>query len=153
MLTPTGYVKAEDLKVGDTVSSIRFEELSDDESSYVIENWSSDTLTPIEVTTTTIRAIKREVDSEAYISLNGDLFTPEHKILIELKGFYQFAMAGDVPLGAKVLKLSGDTLEGLIWDTITSNEVVLKTVKAYLFDTEDQDVLFTKGMLTHNYKM
>jgi hypothetical protein len=153
VLTPTGYIKAEDLKVGDTVSSIRFEELSDDESSYVVENWSSDTLTPIEVTSTTIKAIKHEVESDAYISLNGDLFTPEHKILIEIKGFYQFATAGDIPLGAKVLKLSGNTLGGLTWETITSNEVVLETVKAYLFDTEDQDVLFTEGMLTHNVKM
>lgn len=153
VLTPTGYIKAEDLKVGDTVSSIRFEELSDNESRYVVGNWSSNTLTPIEIMSTTIRSIKAEVDSEAYISLNGDLFTPEHPILIELKGFYQFAMAGNIPLGAKVLKLSGDTLGGLTWETITSNEVILEPVKAYLFDTEDQDVLFTKGMLTHNLKV
>lgn len=150
--TPLGYVKAEDIKVGDPVHSVRFAELSSDETSYSLTTWASLTMTPVEMLETTIKSIVVEKKVEAYISLNGDLFSAEHKILVEWEGKYFFAEAGNIEIGAKVLTRTSNSLNGLKWVMITSNEVVFEEATVYLFDTEEEDVLFTKGMLTHNLK-
>jgi intein/homing endonuclease len=151
--TPLGYVKAEDLKVGDPVHSIKFEELSSDETAYSLTTWSSMTMTPVEMLETSIKAIVVKKDVEAYVSLNGDLFSPEHRILVEWENKYFFAEAGGILVGYKVLTRTGNSLDGLKWVMITTNDVVFEEATVYLFDTEDEDVLFTKGMLTHNFKL
>ena len=109
-------------------------------------------MTPIEMVETTIRALVVKKTVDAYISINGDLFSAEHNILTEHNGKYFFAQAGDIGIGYKVLKRTGNSLTDLVWTMVTSNDVVFESATVYLFDAEDQDVLFTKGMLTHNMK-
>jgi hypothetical protein len=151
--TPKGFVKAEDLKVGDVVHSVRFEELSTDETAYSLLTWVSMSMTPVEMVETTVRALVVKKSVDAYISINGDLFSAEHNILVESNGKYSFAQAGDVGIGDRVLKRTGNSLNDLVWTMVLSNDVVFDSATVYLFDTEDQDVLFTKGMLTHNRKL
>jgi hypothetical protein len=132
---------------------VRFEELSTDETAYSLPNWTSMSITPVEMLETKVRALVVKKVVDAQISINGDLFSPEHPILVESNGKYFFAQAGDVALGDKVLKRTGDNLSDLVWTIVLSNDVIFESATVYLFDTEDQDVLFTKGMLTHNFKL
>jgi hypothetical protein len=109
-------------------------------------------ITPVEMLETKVRALVVKKVVDAQISINGDLFSPEHPILVESNGKYFFAQAGDISLGDKVLKRTGDSLSDLVWTMVLSNDVLFESATVYVFDTEDQDVLFTKGMLTHNLK-
>jgi hypothetical protein len=150
--TPTGFVQAKDIKVGDLVHAAKFAELSTDETVDTILDWSTSVLTPTELTTSTVTAIvvKKEVDY--YLNLNGDLVTPEHPVLVRHNGVHKFLPAGDIQLGYEVLKRNGDSLGALSWVPVTSNDVIEASDTVYLFDAEDDDVLFTANMLTHNFK-
>ena len=150
--TPTGFVKAEDIKVGDLVHAAKFAELSTDETVDTILNWSTNVLTPVELTTSTITAIVVKKPVDYYLSLNGDFMTPEHPVLVRHNGVHKFLPAGDIQLGYEVLKRNGDSLGALSWVTVTSNDVIEASDTVYLFDAEDDDVLFTANMLTHNFK-
>lgn len=150
--TPNGFVKAKDIKVGDVVHSIKFAELSTDETVDTIMNWSTGVLTPLELTTSVIKAIVLEQPVDFYLSLNGDLMTPEHPVLVRHNGIYKFMEAGDIHLGYEVLKRTGEALTDLKWVPVTSNEFIEAPDTVYLFDAEEDDVIFTASMLTHNRK-
>jgi hypothetical protein len=151
--TPNGFVQAKNIKVGDVVHSVRFAELSTDETVDTIMSWSTGTLTPLELTTSTITAIVTEKPVDYYLSLNGDLMTPEHPVLVRHEGTHKFMQAGDIHIGYEVLKRTGESLTDLEWVTVTSNDFIEATDMVYLFDAEDDDVLFTANMLTHNFKL
>jgi hypothetical protein len=150
--TPSGYVKAEDIVVGSVVHSVRFEELSTDETVYTLPEWNTSTLTPVELVETTITSVVVAKTVDVYLDLNGDLVTPEHPVLVKSGDVYRFKQAGDVQIGDLVLRRAGDTVDDLVWEPVVTNEVVEATVDVYLFDAEDQDVLFTKNFLSHNIK-
>ena len=152
ILTPNGFIQAKDIKVGDVVSSVRFEELSTDETAYSLDLWSSISMTPIETLETKIKSIKIEKPVDSYISINEDLFSGEHKILINKNGIYKFIEVKDIVIGDLVFKQNGTTLDTLEWVPVQSIQNINENATVYLFDTEDDDVLFTKGMLTHNIK-
>ena len=150
--TPTGYVMAKDLKVGDVVHAVKFAELSTDETSYTLPSWSTEVLTPTELVDTTITSVVLRKQVSVYLDLNGDLVTPEHPILVNSGGIYSFKQAGDVQLGDLVLRRNGETLTDLVWEPVTKNDVIENTETVYLFDAEDADVIFSKGFLSHNLK-
>lgn len=151
--TPNGFVQAKDIKVGDVVHSIKFAELSTDETADTVLNWSKTVLTPTELTTSVIRKIVLKKPVDFYLNLNGDLMTPEHPVLVRNNGIHSFMQAGDIHIGYEVLKRNGDNISDLEWVPVTSNEFVEASDVVYLFDAEDDDVLFTKNMLTHNIKL
>ena len=127
--------------------------MNKDQALELIDKHKNALINPVEMLETTIRALVVKKTVDAYLSINGDLFSPEHKILIERNGKYFFAEAGNVAVGDRVLKRTGNGLTDLVWTMVLSNDVVFESAMVYLFDTEDQDVLFTKGMLTHNFKL
>lgn len=151
--TPNGLVKAEDIKVGDLVNSVRFAELSTNETVDTIDLWNSRSLTPVYTTNSVVKkvAIKEEVDF--YLNLNGDYMTPEHRVLVKADGKYQFMEAGDIHIGYEVLKKVGPGLKDLQWTPVVINDIVEEKAMVYLFDTEEDDVIFTENMLTHNIKL
>lgn len=151
--TPNGLVKAEDIKVGDIVHSIKFEELSTDETRDTIANWWSTSLTPKEVNTAKVMALQLIDEADYFICLNGDYVTPDHIVLTNNNGLYKFKAAGDIHLGELVLKRGGDSVSDLQWVPITSNDFVQERTTIYLFDTEDDDVIFSENMLSHNRKL
>lgn len=151
--TPNGFVQAKDIKVGDVVHSVRFAELSTDETVNTIMGWSTNVLTPVELTTSTITAVITEKPVDYYLSINGDLMTPEHPVLVRHNGVHKFMSAGDIHVGYEVLKRDGDSLEELSWVPVTSNDFIESRDTVYLFDAEDDDVIFTANMLTHNLKL
>lgn len=151
--TPNGLVKAEDIKVGDIVHSIRFEELSTDETRDTIANWWSTSLTPKEVNTAKVIALQLIDEADYFVCLNGDYVTPDHIVLTNNNGLYKFKAAGDIHLGELVLKRGGDSVSDLQWVPITSNDFVQERTTIYLFDTEDDDVIFSENMLSHNRKL
>jgi hypothetical protein len=89
---------------------------------------------------------------DVYLDLNGDLVTPEHPVLVKSGDVYRFKQAGDIQLGDLVLRRDGNAVEDLVWEPVVKNDVVEATVDVYLFDAEDQDVLFTQNFLSHNLK-
>lgn len=151
--TPIGFVKAKDIKVGDLVHSVKFAELSTDETVDTIMSWSTNILTPTELTTSVIKKISIEKPVDYYLSLNGDLMTPEHPVLVRHNGIHSFMQAGDVHVGYEVLKRNGDNLFALEWVPVVSNDFIEAKDTVYLFDAEDDDVIFTANMLTHNIKL
>jgi hypothetical protein len=88
-----------------------------------------------------------------YLDLNGDFVTPEHRVLVHANGLYSFKEAGDIHIGDLILRRDGDQLSSLIWEPVTRNNVIQETAMVYLFDTEEDDVIFSKGMLSHNVKL
>ena len=79
--------------------------------------------------------------------------TPEHPVLVRHNGVHKFMQAGDIHVGYEVLKRNGDSLNSLAWVTVTSNNFIEAQDTVYLFDAEDDDVIFTANMLTHNFKL
>ncbi len=150
--TPNGLVPAEEIIVGDIVHSIRFNELTTDETAYTLDAWSADTLTPVEMLNTVVTSARAMRNVSTLIVINGDKYTSEHHILVDDGSTKRFAVAGDIQIGWKVLKRTGDSVENLAWVDVIQKDIIEEAATVYLFDTEDQDVLFTENMLTHNVK-
>jgi len=87
------------------------------------------------------------------ISINGDRFTAEHPILVRRDTTYSFTVAYLVQVGDLVLRRGGDTIDDLEWTPVVEKTVIDLPAMAYVFDTEEDDVLFTVNMLTHNLKL
>ena len=151
--TPTGFKLAKDLKIGDDVFSAVFAELSDDETVDRVDSWNSETLTPLSMRTTKIKAIKQTMDVSTYMRINGDYFSLNQTILIYRDGQYKFILSGAVKLGDKVLKRNGSGIEDLEYLIVTDLLIIYDNSTVYQFDTEDGDVFFTENMLVHNQKL
>ena len=151
--TPNGPVEAQHLRGGDVVYSVRFAELTTDETVYSLPLWSSESLTPVQMLTTVVQQVRVTRASMIQVSINGDRFTPEHPILVRRHTTYSFLSAGSVQVGDLVLRRGGDTVADLEWTPVMEKTVIDLPAIAYIFDTEEDDVLFTVGMLTHNLKM
>jgi hypothetical protein len=151
--TPNGPVEAQHLRGGDVVYSVRFAELTTDETVYSLPLWSSESLTPVQMLTTVVQQVRVTRASMMQISINGDRFTPEHPILVRRHTTYSFLSAGSVQVGDLVLRRGGDTVADLEWTPVMEKTVIDLPAIAYIFDTEEDDVLFTVGMLTHNLKL
>jgi hypothetical protein len=150
--TPSGLVPAEEILVGDIVHSVRFNELSTDETAYTLDAWTSETMTPVEMLNTVVTSARAIKTVSSLININGDKYSEEHHILVDDGSVKRFAVAGDVQIGWKVLKRTGESIENLSWVDVTQKEEIQENATVYLFDTEEQDVLFTENMLTHNIK-
>lgn len=151
--TPSGYVQAKNIGVGSIVHSIKFNELSTDETSYTLPNWNSETFTPIELKETTITGIAIKKTVNKYLYLNGDFITEEHPIFVKSGNIYSFKPAGSVSIGDFVLRRGGDLIQDLQWDEVTKKGEINMEAEVYLFDAEDEDVIFSKNMLSHNIKL
>ena len=105
------------------------------------------------VTKAVVRAVVVRKQVDVYLDLNGDLVTPEHRVLVKSNGAYSFKEAGDVHLGDLVLRKTGMSISDLVWEPVVKNEVIEKTAMVYLFDTEQDDVMFSANLLSHNMKL
>ena len=131
---------------------MRFAELSTDETSYVLLGWTSNTMTPTVANTTSVITVVPWAEVNTLISINGDKFSGEHPILVFNGETYTFVQAQDVQVGWQVLKRTAGGLEGLVWTEVTEAAVLEETSWVYRFDTENDDVLFTANLLSHNLK-
>jgi hypothetical protein len=104
------------------------------------------------ITKAMVKSIVVRKQVTEYLDLNGDFVTPEHRVLVHSNGVYSFKEAGDVHIGDLILRRDGDQLSNLIWEPVTRNNVIQETAMVYLFDTEEDDVIFSKAMLSHNIK-
>jgi hypothetical protein len=152
--TPDGLVAAKDLQVGDTVYTVSLQEipLGDEtgENDFNYMGFVSETLTPIEKTTTRIVSIFPSA-RDRVLGFNEEedkLFSTNQPIFVKVDGFYQIVPAVALSVGHYLIQVNDDgTFTEVL---INSIEEVFKNTTVYQFNCEPADWFIAGTYLVHN---
>jgi hypothetical protein len=152
--TPNGLVAAKNLQVGDEVYTVSLEEipLSDEtgQNDFDYIGFVSETLTPIEKTTTQIVAIQPS-PRDKVLGFNEEqekLFSTTQPVFVKINGFYQIAPAGALEVGNCLIQVNDDgTFTEIL---INSIEEISKNTTVYQFNCEPADWFIAGTYLVHN---
>lgn len=147
--------QAKDIEIGDEVMTVSYAEIDINSPDYEMFVWSSDSLTFIENSTTTIVDVQ-ELNKTQTVYFNGDQsaqFTLEHPILVnKLENgvdSWKFAMVAEIEVGDIIVKY--DQVTGLYNNTeITSIDILSNTDAVYTFSAEPGDIIIAGDIITHN---
>lgn len=152
--TPNGLVAAKNLQVGDEVYTVSLEEipLSDEtgQNDFDYIGFVSETLTPIEKTTTQIVAIQPS-PRDKVLSFNEEqekLFSTTQPVFVKINGFYQIAPAGALEVGHYLIQVNDD---GTFTEVLVNSiEEISKNTTVYQFNCEPADWFIAGTYLVHN---
>jgi hypothetical protein len=152
--TPNGLIAAKNLQVGDEVYTVSLEEipLSDEtgQNDFDYIGFVSETLTPIEKTTTQIVAIQPS-PRDKVLGFNEEqdkLFSTTQPVFVKINGFYQIAPAGALEIGNYLIQVNDDgTFTEIL---INSIEEISKNTTVYQFNCEPADWFIAGTYLVHN---
>jgi hypothetical protein len=152
--TPNGLIAAKNLQVGDEVYTVSLEEipLSDEtgQNDFDYIGFVSETLTPIEKTTTQIVAIQPS-PRDKVLGFNEEqdkLFSTTQPVFVKINGFYQIAPAGALEVGSYLIQVNDDgTFTEIL---INSIEEISKNTTVYQFNCEPADWFIAGTYLVHN---
>jgi hypothetical protein len=152
--TPNGLIAAKNLQVGDEVYTVSLEEipLSDEtgQNDFDYIGFVSETLTPIEKTTTQIVAIQPS-PRDKVLGFNEEqekLFSTTQPVFVKTNGFYQIAPAGALEVGNYLIQVNDDgTFTEIL---INSIEEISKNTTVYQFNCEPADWFIAGTYLVHN---
>ena len=152
--TPSGPIAAKDLKVGDEVDSIDLLEIPQNditgEYDFDYVGMVSETLTPVNKTTTRITAIEPSTrDKVMYFNDSLEkLFSTTQPIFTKSKNFYQVAPAGALEIGDYLIQVNED---GSFTEVlIESINTLTKDTTVYQFSCEPADWFIAGDYLVHN---
>jgi hypothetical protein len=147
--------QAKDISIGDTIYSITYSEINQDEPDYEVFMWKSDSLTFTADAETTIIDIEESVRSQT-VCFNNDhsaQFTLEHPILVKktVEGVsnYVFSMVAEIEVGDSIFKYNpttGETDEVVV----NSMDVLTGSKTVYTFSAEPVDLIIAGDVVTHN---
>ena len=147
--------QAKDIQIGDTVLSADYAEIDPSSPDYEVFNWSSNSLSFVNHSETTITDIE-ETNKIQTIYFNGDQsaqFTLEHPVLIKRNTAgaisYGFAMVAEIQVGDAILKYS-PTSNSYIETDITSIDISSGQKVVYTFSAEPADLIIAGDIVTHN---
>jgi hypothetical protein len=149
--TPEGYVLAKDIKVGDTLSSYRFNELPLDRSQYVLETWSSESITEDQIVETTVESIKIR-QAAVTVMLNeakNRRFSLEHMLLARREDTYMFIQAGTLKVGDFLVYDINNRMTDVKVESIGYLD---ETVDVYDFSVTPYDLFIAGDVVAHNKK-
>jgi hypothetical protein len=152
--TPNGLVAAKNLQVGDEVYTVSLEEipLSDEtgQNDFDYIGFVSETLTPIEKTTTQIVAIQPS-PRDKVLGFNEEqekLFSTTQPVFVKINGFYQIAPAGALEVGHYLIQVNDD---GTFTEVLVNSiEEISKNTTVYQFNCEPADWFIAGTYLVHN---
>ena len=147
--------QAKDIKVGDEVMTVQYVEIDPSAPDYEMFEWSSESLTFVSNSTTTITDIEESLKVQT-VYFNGDSsaqFTLEHPILTNktLDGIssWKFAMVAELEVGDTIVKYNNQT--GLYDNVIISSIDILENSEpVYTFSAEPGDIIVAGDIITHN---
>jgi hypothetical protein len=142
LLTPTGVVTAENLKVGDTLLALDISEI--DMQNFNPAEWTSETLSGNGVVETTVVNISARVSDQAVI-VNGDIYSMNHWILARKDGLVQFVNSSNIDTTYEVYNY-----QTLDWTPVTGAEVISYIDRVYSINCEPYDMFFTNSMLVYD---
>jgi hypothetical protein len=152
--TPNGPVAAKDLKVGDEVNSVDLLEIPQNditgEYDFDYVGMVSETLTPVNKTTTRIVAIEPSTRDKVMYFNDGleKLFSTTQPIFIKSKNFYQVTPAGASEVGDYLIEVNEDGSFTEI--LIESVNTLTKDTTVYQFSCEPADWFIAGNYLVHN---
>jgi hypothetical protein len=148
ILTSSGYVPVQNILVGDELISIDIAEITTDGATFDIQNWSSENFTNKGFATTYVTDIvARQIDGPS-VTINGDIFSSNHDILVRKNGIHRFEPALDIDNSYEIFDYD-------IQDWVPVTEVEINensTITVYSIDCEPYDVFFTNNALVYNRK-
>jgi hypothetical protein len=152
--TPNGLVAAKNLQVGDEVYTVSLQEipLSDEtgQNDFDYIGFVSETLTPIEKTTTQIVAIQPS-PRDKVLGFNEEqekLFSTTQPVFVKINGFYQIAPAGALEVGHYLIQVNDD---GTFTEVLVNSiEEISKNTTVYQFNCEPADWFIAGTYLVHN---
>ena len=147
--------QAKDIEIGDEVMTVSYAEIDINAPDYEMFVWTSDSLTFVENSTTTIVDVQ-ELNKTQTVYFNGDQsaqFTLEHPILVNKidSGIdsWKFAMVAELEVGDIIVKYDQST--GLYNNTeITSIDILSNNDAVYTFSAEPGDIIIAGDIITHN---
>jgi len=153
--TPNGLIAAKDISVGDTVYSVRLEQIPNESSTggpeFDYDGFASPTLAStsglVEVTITS--AVLSQKDTVMFFNNEQDKkFSLEQPMFIKRDGSYEIIPSGGIQEGDFLLKIneSGNIIETLV-ETVTQ---VAELSSVYKFGCEPEDWFIAGGYLVHN---
>lgn len=145
------YKPAKEIKVGDEVFSVIWDELIDESFASPFDDPSS-TLTNVTLNTTTVVSAYPAIRATT-IYFNDDItkrFSMEERILIKRDGFWKFANSATISVGDILLiKNQNNSFDET---PITSINIVDEQRTVYMFDCEPTDTLIAGDIVVHNGK-
>lgn len=147
--------QAKDIEIGDEVMTVSYAEIDISAPDYEMFVWTSDSLTFVENSTTTIVDVQ-ELNKTQTVYFNGDQsaqFTLEHPILVNKVDngvdSWKFAMVAELEVGDIIVKYDQST--GLYNNTeITSIDILSNNNAVYTFSAEPGDIIIAGDIITHN---
>lgn len=160
MLTEEGYKKAKDIKVGDSLMTVMFQDMPTgdpechvgnvtDKCIELVDSWNSDGLHAVNFNPSKITAIESSVyDSSIYFNDDPtkELSLTE-QILVNRDKKFTFKTTSEVRVGDIIIAYSD---RDLIDIPVTSINIVEKETKSFLFYREPYGLIVADGMLAYN---
>jgi hypothetical protein len=152
--TPTGPIAAKNLKVNDEINSVNLLEIPENDITgqydFDYVGMISQTLTPLNKTTTRIVAIESSARNEV-VYFNDDLeklFSTSQPIFIKSNDFYQVVPTGAIEVGDYLMQVNEDgSFTEILIETINS---LTKDTTVYQFSCEPADWFIAGNYLVHN---
>lgn len=147
--------QAKDIEIGDTVASVDYSEIDPSAPDYEVFNWSSNSLTFVQNSETTITDIEESAKIQT-IYFNGDdsaQFTLEHPILVKRSidnvDTYGFAMVAEITIGDKIFKYNpvNSSYDEV---SVTAIDISAGNKTTYTFSAEPADLIIAGDIVTHN---
>jgi hypothetical protein len=142
LLSPTGVITAENLKVGDKLLALDISEI--DMENFNPAEWTAETLSGTGVVETSVVSISSRVSDKAAV-VNGDIYSMNHWILARKDGVIQFVNSASIDTTYEVYNYK--TLD---WVPVTSAEIISYIDKVYSINCEPYDMFFTNSMLVYD---
>ena len=147
--------QAKDIAVGDEVMTVVYSEIDSSLPDYETFEWSSNSLTFLQNSFTTIVDVE-ETQKIQTVYFNNDQsaqFTLEHPILVNKvssdNSIWKFAMVAELEIGDTIVKY--DSASGLYNNTIlTSIDIISNSEPVYTFSAEPGDIIVAGEIVTHN---
>lgn len=148
ILTTSGYIPVQNVLVGDELVSIDIQEIPTDGSTFDIINWSSENFTNKGFAVTYVTDIvARQIDGPS-VTINGDIFSSNHDILVRKDGVHRFEPALNIDTSYEIFDYDIQD-----WTPVTEVEVnENSTITVYSIDCEPYDMFFTNNALVYNRK-
>ena len=136
---------AEDIYVGDVLMSVELPGFADSYTTEELMSWvSTQNITELPLTTTTVNKVE-VYPSAQVISVNEDVFSPNHLILIKRDQEISMKKTSDLLITDLVWDL-----ESAGWKEITLLEIHDYNHTVITINCEPNDLFFTQGALTHD---
>jgi hypothetical protein len=160
VLTTEGYKKAKDIKSGDTLITVSFDDLPlgdpncsignvTDECIDIVDKWNSSGLHKVNFIESNVTDIK-EATYESSIYFNDDIskeLSLSEQILVNRDEKFTFKTTSEIKVGDIIISYLD---KDLIDIEVKSINIVEKETKAFLFYREPYGLIIADGMLAYN---